>query len=223
MASVYRLPRNAICAPCHEGAKAIIGFLNKADEQQQEEGGHGSVLKSRGSVKTNSPTKVQIPHSMICSLLFLIEHIFPCYLYNLIDFSYCYNYTSEFSEPRLFFFLVWNIRWCASSFTFGLLSLVWFLVIWMSQSQDDVCCMHASIERFCKKWSRMLTGLYKAISFRPFSNRLLCLCRVIRTYGSELPKVFLCSKNLRNAVQSVFSLILAHPQYVQFWCLFSRE
>ena len=68
MASVYRLPRNTICAPCHEGAKAIIGFLNKADEQQQEEGGHGSVLKSRGSVKTNSPTKVQIPHSMICFL-----------------------------------------------------------------------------------------------------------------------------------------------------------
>ncbi|CAD6258730.1 unnamed protein product [Miscanthus lutarioriparius] len=57
MAAVYRLPRNAICAPCHEGAKAIIGFLNKDDEQQQEEGGHGSVLKSRGSVKTNSPTK----------------------------------------------------------------------------------------------------------------------------------------------------------------------
>ncbi|XP_066340808.1 BTB/POZ domain-containing protein At1g01640-like [Miscanthus floridulus] len=57
MAAVYRLPRNAICAPCHEGAKAIIGFLNKAHEQQQEEGGHGSVLKSRGSVKPNSQTK----------------------------------------------------------------------------------------------------------------------------------------------------------------------
>ncbi|CAD6255173.1 unnamed protein product [Miscanthus lutarioriparius] len=58
MASVYRLPRNTICAPCHEGAKAIIGFLNKADEQQQEEGGHGSVLKSRVSMmKPDSATK----------------------------------------------------------------------------------------------------------------------------------------------------------------------
>ncbi|EES09114.2 BTB/POZ domain-containing protein At1g01640 [Sorghum bicolor] len=60
MAAVYRLPRNAICAPCHEGAKAIIGFLNKDDEHQHEEEGslsHGSVLKSRGSVKPNSPTK----------------------------------------------------------------------------------------------------------------------------------------------------------------------
>jgi len=55
----------------------------------------------------------------------------------------------------------------------------------------------------------MLTGLHKVIiSFRPFRNRLLRLCRVIRTYSSELPKVLLCSKNLRNAVQSVFSLIL---------------
>ena len=70
----------------------------------------------------------------------------------------------------------------------------------------------------------MLTGLHKVIiSFRPFRNRLLRLCRVIRTYSSELPKVLLCSKNLRNAVQSVFSLILAHSQYVQFWCLFSRD
>jgi speckle-type POZ protein len=60
MASVYRLPRNTICAPCHEGAKAIIGFLNKADEQQQEEGGHCSVLKSRVSMmKPDSATKVR--------------------------------------------------------------------------------------------------------------------------------------------------------------------
>ncbi|CAN6335360.1 unnamed protein product [Urochloa humidicola] len=49
MASMYRLPRNAICAPCYEGAKAIIGFLNK-DEQED-----GSV-KSRGSMKPNSST-----------------------------------------------------------------------------------------------------------------------------------------------------------------------
>ena len=74
MASVYRLPRNAICAPCHEGAKAIIGFLNKADEQQQEEGGHGSVLKSRVSMmKPDSATKVRTNDfpQLFSSLLFL--------------------------------------------------------------------------------------------------------------------------------------------------------
>ncbi|CAN6339342.1 unnamed protein product [Urochloa humidicola] len=49
MATMYRLPRNAICAPCYEGAKAIIGFVNK-DEQEE-----GSV-KSRGSMKPNSST-----------------------------------------------------------------------------------------------------------------------------------------------------------------------
>ncbi|OEL15570.1 BTB/POZ domain-containing protein [Dichanthelium oligosanthes] len=39
MATMYRLPRNTVCAPCHEGAKAIIGFLNK-DEQE----GDGCLL-----------------------------------------------------------------------------------------------------------------------------------------------------------------------------------
>jgi speckle-type POZ protein len=52
-ASVYRLPRNSICAPCHEGAKAVIAFLNKDGERQEEDAGghhhHGSALKSRGS------------------------------------------------------------------------------------------------------------------------------------------------------------------------------
>ncbi|KAJ1273781.1 hypothetical protein BS78_05G010700 [Paspalum vaginatum] len=51
MASKYRLPRNAICAPCHEGAKAIIGFLCK-DGEQEEDGGRGSVA----SMKPNSST-----------------------------------------------------------------------------------------------------------------------------------------------------------------------
>ncbi|CAN6325596.1 unnamed protein product [Urochloa humidicola] len=49
MATMYRLPRNTICAPCYEGAKAIIGFVNK-DEQDD-----GSA-KSRGSIKPNSST-----------------------------------------------------------------------------------------------------------------------------------------------------------------------
>ncbi|KAL6905757.1 hypothetical protein ACP4OV_003358 [Aristida adscensionis] len=56
MASMYRLPRNAICAPCHEGAKAIISFLNE-DKHDDDNGGHGSE-RSRGSMKpTNSSTK----------------------------------------------------------------------------------------------------------------------------------------------------------------------
>ncbi|XP_062203365.1 BTB/POZ domain-containing protein At1g01640 [Phragmites australis] len=55
MATKYRLPRNAICAPCYEGAKAIITFLNN-DEQEEEEDGHGSV-RSRGLMKPNSTTK----------------------------------------------------------------------------------------------------------------------------------------------------------------------
>uniref|UniRef100_A0A0A9HEB2 Uncharacterized protein n=1 Tax=Arundo donax TaxID=35708 RepID=A0A0A9HEB2_ARUDO len=54
MASMYRLPRNAICAPCHEGAKAIIAFLN--NDEQEEDDGRGSV-KSRRSMKSNSSTK----------------------------------------------------------------------------------------------------------------------------------------------------------------------
>ncbi|CAN6373837.1 unnamed protein product [Urochloa humidicola] len=49
MATMYRLPRNAICAPCYESAKAIIGFVNK-DEQED-----GSA-KCRGSMKPNSST-----------------------------------------------------------------------------------------------------------------------------------------------------------------------
>ncbi|WVZ87961.1 hypothetical protein U9M48_034532 [Paspalum notatum var. saurae] len=42
MASKYRLPRNAICASCHEGAKAIIGFLVDKDDEHGEDGGCGS-------------------------------------------------------------------------------------------------------------------------------------------------------------------------------------
>ncbi|KAL6597506.1 hypothetical protein ACP70R_046946 [Stipagrostis hirtigluma subsp. patula] len=53
MASMYRLPRNTICAPCYEGAKAIIGFLNK---DEQDDNGHASV-KSGRSMKPNSSTK----------------------------------------------------------------------------------------------------------------------------------------------------------------------
>ena len=53
-------PRNAICAACYEGAKAIIGFLNK-DEQEDD---HGSV-NSRVSSKLNGSTKVEL----VCSLL----------------------------------------------------------------------------------------------------------------------------------------------------------
>lgn len=41
MASKYRLPRNAICAPCHEGAKAIIAFLSNQDD----DGSRGSTMK----------------------------------------------------------------------------------------------------------------------------------------------------------------------------------
>ncbi|RCV36871.1 hypothetical protein SETIT_8G016000v2 [Setaria italica] len=54
MATMYRLPRNTICAPCYEGAKAIIGFLNK--DEQEEDDGHGSA-KSPVSTKLNSSTK----------------------------------------------------------------------------------------------------------------------------------------------------------------------
>lgn len=62
-ASVYRLPRNSICAPCHEGAKAVIAFLNKDGERQEEDAGghhhHGSALKSRGSTtQPHSAAKV---------------------------------------------------------------------------------------------------------------------------------------------------------------------
>jgi speckle-type POZ protein len=54
MAAVYRLPRNSICAPCHEGAKAIVGFLNKMDEREEGGGGgHGSV---KPPVKPHSST-----------------------------------------------------------------------------------------------------------------------------------------------------------------------
>ncbi|XP_062203409.1 BTB/POZ domain-containing protein At1g01640-like [Phragmites australis] len=54
MASMYMLPRTAVCAPCYEGAKAIIAFLSS--DEQEEDDGHGSV-KSRGSIKPNSSTK----------------------------------------------------------------------------------------------------------------------------------------------------------------------
>ena len=66
MATMYRLPRNAICAPCHEGAKSIIAFLNK--DEQGEDGGHGSAPKSsRGSMNPDSAPKARVPH-IICWL-----------------------------------------------------------------------------------------------------------------------------------------------------------
>jgi hypothetical protein len=59
LASVYRLPRNTICAPCHEGAKAIIAFLHN-DEHQDDDDDHASVT-SRGSTKPNrSPNKASV-------------------------------------------------------------------------------------------------------------------------------------------------------------------
>lgn len=51
VASVYRLPRNAICAPCHQGAKAIIGFLDRDGEREEDDGGGRSVQPPRGSAK----------------------------------------------------------------------------------------------------------------------------------------------------------------------------
>ncbi|RLM69572.1 BTB/POZ domain-containing protein [Panicum miliaceum] len=56
MASMYRLPRNAICAPCHEGAKAIIAFLNK--DEEQEDGGHASV-------NSHGPSKLKTAQTSI--------------------------------------------------------------------------------------------------------------------------------------------------------------
>ncbi|KAK3118222.1 hypothetical protein QOZ80_9BG0695890 [Eleusine coracana subsp. coracana] len=55
MASMYRLPRNAICAPCHEGAKAIIALVDN-DEHQDDGDDHGSA-KSRGSMNPNRSPK----------------------------------------------------------------------------------------------------------------------------------------------------------------------
>ncbi|KAJ1264478.1 hypothetical protein BS78_08G003600 [Paspalum vaginatum] len=57
MASKYRLPRNAICASCHEGARAIIGFLIDKDDEHGEDGGCGSVGEPRGSMKPNCSAK----------------------------------------------------------------------------------------------------------------------------------------------------------------------
>ncbi|RCV36564.1 hypothetical protein SETIT_7G328100v2 [Setaria italica] len=56
MATMYRLPRNAICAPCYEGAKAIIGFLLNKDEQEADGDDHGSVKSLGSSMKPNSST-----------------------------------------------------------------------------------------------------------------------------------------------------------------------
>jgi len=84
MATMYRLPRNAICGPCHEGAKAIIGFLNK--DEEREDGGHGSV-NSHGPSKLNSSNKVRTPN-LICSLwflMFLIATVYALPLRILID------------------------------------------------------------------------------------------------------------------------------------------
>ncbi|GJN07176.1 hypothetical protein PR202_ga24981 [Eleusine coracana subsp. coracana] len=58
MASKYRLPRNAICAPCHEGAKAIIALVDN-DEHQDDGDDHGSA-KSRGSMNPNRSPKASV-------------------------------------------------------------------------------------------------------------------------------------------------------------------
>jgi speckle-type POZ protein len=57
MAAIYRPPRNTICSPCYEGAKAIIAFLN-ADEHTTGDGGSSDGF--RGLIKhTNSSTKAR--------------------------------------------------------------------------------------------------------------------------------------------------------------------
>ncbi|EEC67530.1 hypothetical protein OsI_34835 [Oryza sativa Indica Group] len=56
MASMYRLPRNSICAACYEGAKAIIAFFND-DDDEQGDADQGSVKSRRGLAKLNSTTK----------------------------------------------------------------------------------------------------------------------------------------------------------------------
>jgi hypothetical protein len=66
MAAIYRPPRNTICSPCYEGAKAIIAFLN-ADEHTTGDG--GSSDGSRGLIKhTNSSTKARAlnPYGFQC-------------------------------------------------------------------------------------------------------------------------------------------------------------
>uniref|UniRef100_A0A0D3HHC9 BTB domain-containing protein n=1 Tax=Oryza barthii TaxID=65489 RepID=A0A0D3HHC9_9ORYZ len=55
MASMYRLPRNAICAACYEGAKAIIAFFND-DDDEHADADQGSVKPSR-LTKLNSTIK----------------------------------------------------------------------------------------------------------------------------------------------------------------------
>ncbi|XP_006664873.1 BTB/POZ domain-containing protein At3g56230-like [Oryza brachyantha] len=54
MASMYRPPRNTICASCYEGAKAIISSFN--DEEQGSDAAQGS-MKSHGLTKLNNATK----------------------------------------------------------------------------------------------------------------------------------------------------------------------
>jgi speckle-type POZ protein len=63
MASMYRLPRNAICAPCHEGAMAIIAFLDSND-QRQDDGGHGSDKPTR-ALKPNRSPKASLSLQML--------------------------------------------------------------------------------------------------------------------------------------------------------------
>ncbi|KAL5206145.1 hypothetical protein ABZP36_034354 [Zizania latifolia] len=53
MASIYRPPRNTICAPCYEGAKAIIASFNDGELAGADQGSP----KPRGLAKLNSATK----------------------------------------------------------------------------------------------------------------------------------------------------------------------
>uniref|UniRef100_A0ACD5W883 Uncharacterized protein n=1 Tax=Avena sativa TaxID=4498 RepID=A0ACD5W883_AVESA len=56
MAAIYRPPRNTICSPCYDGAKAIIAFLN--EDEHSAGGGEGGLVKPRGLIKhTNSSPK----------------------------------------------------------------------------------------------------------------------------------------------------------------------
>uniref|UniRef100_A0A0D9XW61 BTB domain-containing protein n=1 Tax=Leersia perrieri TaxID=77586 RepID=A0A0D9XW61_9ORYZ len=53
MASMYRPPRNTICAACYEGAKSIIAFFNDDEHADADQGS----VKSRGLAKLNTATK----------------------------------------------------------------------------------------------------------------------------------------------------------------------
>lgn len=83
MASMYRLPRNAICAACYEGAKAIIAFFND-DDDEHADADQGSVKPSR-LTKLNSTIKVRPSHISFCSFISPLGLV--CSVYNHLKFS----------------------------------------------------------------------------------------------------------------------------------------